>query len=93
MSYLNYISSYEDRGSNASDTPKIKELFGTVDSFVTWDMSFLWNMSEGVKIVLSGVNLLNSKPPLANVEQGYDGFTHDPKGRRLKLAVSYRFGG
>lgn len=93
VSYLNYISSYEDRGSNASDTAKIKELFGTVDSFFTWDMSFLWNMSEGVKIVLSGVNLLNSKPPLANVEQGYDGFTHDPKGRRLKLAVSYGFGG
>ena len=93
VSYLNYISSYEDRGSNASDTEKIKELFGIVDSFVTWDMSLLWNMSEGVKIVLSGVNLLNSKPPLANVEQGYDGFTHDPKGRRLKLAVSYGFGG
>ena len=93
VSYLNYISSYEDRGSTASDTQEIKERFGTIDSFLTWDMSFLWNVSKGVKIVLSGVNLLNSKPPLANVEQGYDGFVHDPKGRRLKLAVSYGFGG
>ena len=87
VSYLNYISPYYDRGSAAS------ELFGTIDASLTWDMTFLWNVSKGVKIVLSGVNLLNSKPPLANIEQGYDGFVHDPKGRRLKLAVSYGFGG
>ena len=93
VSYLNYISSYEDRGSTASDTKEIKELFGTIDASLTWDMTFLWNVSKGVKLVLSGVNLLDSKPPLANIEQGYDGFVHDPKGRRLKLAVSYGFGG
>ena len=92
VSYLNYISSYEDRGSQASDVAEIKEL-GTIDSFVTWDMSFLWNLSEGVKIALSGVNLLDAKPPLVNIEQGYDGFTHDPKGRQLKMAVTYGFGG
>ena len=92
VSYLNYISSYEDRGSEGSDVAEIKEL-GTIDSFVTWDMSFLLNLSEGVKIALSGVNLLDAKPPLVNIEQGYDGFTHDPKGRQLKMAVTYGFGG
>ena len=98
VSYLNYISSYEDRGS--MDNPgedkiddRVEELFGTIDSFVTWDMSFLLNLSEGVKIALSGVNLLDAKPPLVNIEQGYDGFTHDPKGRQLKMAVTYGFGG
>ena len=40
-----------------------------------------------------GMNLLDKMPPLVNIEQAYDGFTHDPKGRRLKLAVSYNFGG
>ena len=93
VSHLNYISSYEDRGSNSSDNEMIKDLFGTIDPFVTWDLSFLWNLSPGVSIALSGVNLLDSEPPLANVEQGYDGFTHDPKGRQLKLAVTYGFGG
>ena len=92
VSYLNYISSYEDRGSAGSDVAEIKEL-GTIDAFVTWDMSFMWTLSEGLKIALSGVNLLDTKPPLVNIEQGYDGFTHDPKGRQLKMAVTYGFGG
>ena len=92
VSYLNYISSYEDRGSAGSTVAEIKEL-GTIDAFVTWDMSFMWTLSEGLKIALSGVNLLDAKPPLVNIEQGYDGFTHDPKGRQLKMAVTYGFGG
>ena len=93
VSFLNYISSYEDRGSMNSGNDAIKEVFGTIDSFVTWDVSLLWDLSEGVHIALSGMNLLDTMPPLVNIEQAYDGFTHDPKGRRLKLAVSYKFGG
>ena len=93
VSFLNYISSYEDRGSMNSGNDAVKEVFGTIDSFVTWDVSFLWALSEGVNIALSGMNLLDTMPPLVNIEQAYDGFTHDPKGRRLKLAVSYKFGG
>ena len=93
VSFLNYISSYEDRGSMNSGNDAVKEVFGTIDSFVTWDVSLLWDLSEGVNIALSGMNLLDKMPPLVNIEQAYDGFTHDPKGRRLKLAVSYNFGG
>ena len=93
VSFLNYISSYEDRGSMNSGNDAVKEVFGTIDSFVTWDVSLLWDLSEGVNIALSGMNLLDTMPPLVNIEQAYDGFTHDPKGRRLKLAVSYKFGG
>ena len=93
VSFLNYISSYEDRGSMNSDNAAIKDEFGTIESFVTWDVSLLWDLSEGVNIVLSGMNLLDTMPPLVNIEQAYDGFTHDPKGRRVKLAVSYNFGG
>ena len=93
VSFLNYISSYEDRGSLNSGNAAVEEVFGTIDSFVTWDVSFLWDLSEGVNIALSGMNLLDTMPPLVNIEQAYDGFTHDPKGRRLKLALSYKFGG
>ena len=98
VSFLNYISSYEDRGSmdrKGEDKidDKIEEIFGTIDSFVTWDVSLLWDLSEGINIALSGMNLLDTMPPLVNIEQAYDGFTHDPKGRRVKLAVSYNFGG
>ncbi len=90
--YLNYISSYEDRGSMASDNSKIKSIFGTIESYVTWDMTFLWNMPNGLNVALSGMNLLDTMPPLVNIEQAYDGFTHDPKGRRIKLAVTYQLG-
>ena len=90
VSYLNYISSYEDRGSMASENAAIKDLFGTIDPFVTLDVSFLWSMSGGLNLVLSGMNLLDTRPPLVNIEQAYDGFTHDPKGRRVKLAVTYQ---
>ena len=92
VSYLNYISSYEDRGSMGSDNDNIRNLFGTIDSFVTWDVSFLWNVSRGVNIAFSGMNLLGTRPPLVNIEQAYDGFTHDPKERRLKLGLTYQFG-
>ncbi len=92
VSYLNYISSYEDRGSMGSDNATIKNMFGTIDSFVTWDVSFLWNVSRGVNIAFSGMNLLGTRPPLVNIEQAYDGFTHDPKERRLKLGLTYQFG-
>ena len=92
VSFLNYISSYEDRGSMASDNAAIKDLFGTIDPFVTLDVSFLWSLSQGVNMVLSGMNLLDTRPPLVNIEQAYDGFTHDPKGRRVKLAVTWQLG-
>ena len=89
VSYLNYISSYEDRGSKASSNPVIRDLFSTVDPFITWDVSFLWTLSKQINFALSGVNLFDTRPPMANVEQAYDGFTHTPKGRKLKLAVTY----
>ena len=90
VSYLNYISSYEDRGSKESSNQVIRDLFSTVDPFITWDVSFLWTLSKQINFALSGVNLLDTRPPMANVEQAYDGFTHTPKGRKLKLAVTYQ---
>ena len=52
VSFLNYISSYEDRGSmdrKGEDKidDKIEEIFGTIDSFVTWDVSLLWRLVRG----------------------------------------------
>ncbi len=37
-------------------------------------------------------NVLDADPPLVNWEQSYDAFTHSPKGRRIKLSVTYRPG-
>ena len=84
ISYLNYISSYEDTGSSVAPD---------IDSFLTCDVNFLWRVSSQFNIALSALNIADAEPPFADVELMYDGFTHDPKGRRVKLAVSYKFGG
>ena len=84
--YVSYISAYEDRGD--STTAPI------IDPFFMWDASFLWRFpGSGIDVTVYGLNLTGTIPPWANIEQAYDGFTHDPKGRRFKVALTYRFGG
>ncbi len=82
--FFNYISGLQDRGSS---------LRNTIDSFATWDMAFQWRFpGRGFDITLQGLNLLDAMPPFVDLEQGFDGLTHDPKGRRVKFGVTYRFG-
>ena len=84
-SYLSYISAYEDRGGGTT-VPRI-------DPFLSWDVSLLWRFpGRGMNLTLYAMNLTGRIPPWANVEQSYDGFTHDPKGRRIKMALTWRFG-
>ena len=84
--YVSYISAYKDRGANTTAP--------VIDPFLTWDISFLWRFpASGLDLTLYALNLTGAIPPWANVEQSYDGFTHDPKGRRLKMSLTYRFGG
>ena len=84
-SYVSYISAYKDRGTDTT-VPRI-------DPFHTWDTSFLWRFpASGIDLTLYGLNLTGILPPWVNVEQAYDGFTHDAKGRRFKVALTYRFG-
>jgi len=83
--YLNYISSYEDRGQNTT--------VPLIESYSTLDASCLWRLPQGVDLTLYALNLTGAIPPHANVEQAFDGFTHDPKERRLKAALTWRFGG
>ena len=83
--FLNYISGYGDRGSS---------LVPSIDPFVTWDMTFQWRFpASGVALTVYGLNLTGEMPPWVDIEQSYDGWTHDPKGRRLKLGLTYSFGG
>lgn len=84
--YVSYISSYED--------PATTTAAAVIDSFLTWDASFVWRFpASGMDLTLYALNLTGQRPPWANVEQAYDGFTHDPKGRRFKMAITWRFGG
>ena len=86
VNYINTISSYENEVFPDSE-------FAEIDAFVTWDASLLRRTSGKADIALSIINLLDAPPPLVNWEQSYDGYTHSPKGRRIKMSVTYRPGG
>ena len=60
--FYNYISGLEDRGSS---------LWSTLGSFATWDMNFQWRFPDrGFDVTLQGLNLLDTAPPFADLEQG-----------------------
>ena len=61
-----------------------------MDSFTTLDLTLQWRTPwPGLNLTLSALNLTDEAPPFANVEHAYDGMTHNPKGRRMKLALRY----
>ena len=82
--HVNHISSYEDV---VSPTDKRK-----IDSHTTLDVTFRWQLAErGLDLAASVLNVTDEDPPFANVEHGYDGLTHDGKGIRFKLGLTYSF--
>ena len=89
IGWANHISSYED--SNVAWTPP--ELL-PIDEWLTVDLTFLWRFPRlGFDLALSAINLTDEEPPLVFFEQAFDALTANPKGRRLKAVMSYRFGG
>ena len=89
IGWANHISSYED--SNVAWTPA--ELL-PIDEWLTFDLTFLWQFPGlGFDLALSAINLTDEDPPLVFFEQSFDALTANPKGRRLKAVMTYRFGG
>ena len=83
VNHLNVVSSYENEVF--ADTE-----FADIDRHATWDLSLLRRARGNFDVALAVINLLDSPPPLVNWEQSYDGQTHSPKGRRIKLSATYR---
>ncbi|MXZ45195.1 MAG: TonB-dependent receptor [Gammaproteobacteria bacterium] len=88
--YVNHISSYSDDASHDGYGGVPVSNF-EIEGFTTLDVTaqrFLEPL--GINIAFSILNLTDEAPPFANVEFAYDGMTHNPKGRRIKLSLSYR---
>jgi len=86
IGHLNYVSSYEDAYVYTAVTD--------IGEFFTADLTFLWRFPAfGFDIAVSALNLMDEDPPLVDFEQGFDALTHNIKGRRLKAALTWRFGG
>ena len=87
--YVNHVSSYTDDSAHDGYGGIPVSSF-TIDSFTTLDLTFQWRLpGRGLTVSLSALNLSDEDPPFANVEHAYDGMTHNPKGRRVKLALRY----
>ena len=79
-----YISGYRDRET----VPAYED----IASWLTFDANLQYRIpAAGMVVTLSGLNLAGAAPPLVNYELAFDGLTHNPKGRRIKLGVSRRF--
>ena len=88
--YVNHISSYTDDASHDGYGGQPVSDF-EVESFTTLDITAQWFLERfGLNVAFSILNLTDEPPPFANVEFAYDGMTHNPKGRRIKLSLNYR---
>ena len=85
VNYLNTVSGYTNEAFAGTQ-------YEHIDRFLTWDFSLLRRTSERFDMGLSALNVLDTDPPLVRWEASYDGFTHSPKGRRIKLSLTYRMG-
>ena len=85
VNYLNMVAAYTNEAFVDTE-------FENIDRFATWDLSMLKRSSERFDIGLHVMNVLDSDPPLVRWEASYDGFTHSPKGRRIKASLTYRMG-
>lgn len=88
--YVNHISSYTDDATHDGYGGIPVENF-EIEGFTTLDVTAQWFLERlGINVACSIFNLTDEAPPFANVEFAYDGMTHNPKGRRIKISLNYR---
>ena len=100
VNYINAVSGYtnerfvytEEQKRMDARKARLEELYSGIDPFFTWDLSLLKRSSERFDMGLHVMNVLDSDPPQVRWEASYDGFTHSPKGRRIKASLTYRMG-
>ncbi len=79
-----YISGYRDRTTTAE--------YENIDSWLIFDANLQYRVPDTqMLITFSVLNLTGTHPPLVNQELAFDALTHNPKGRRFKVGVSYEF--
>ena len=83
--YFNHVTSYRDR-ERVTGTR-----YAEIGAFSTLDLILLWQPpGRALSVTFSALNLTDEDPPLIGSDHFFDGMTHNPKRRRLKLALRYR---
>ena len=89
--YLNYVSAYDDDAAHDGYGGVPVSNF-EIESNATIDVNLQRAFTDlGLNLSLAVLNLTDQEPPFANTEHAYDGLTHNPKGRRIKLTARYAF--
>jgi outer membrane receptor protein involved in Fe transport len=87
--YVRYISEMD---VDASSTVYGVGGLTSVDQMVTADLHYTLNLNEDrTRLGLSFVNIFDEDAPWAPHEIGYDGSTHSPLGRVVKVSVTHAF--
>ena len=77
-----YTDSYTD-----DTVPNTK--LESIDSQVSHDLHYVNNMVDDFVLSLSVINVTDEDPPQTATDLNYDGYTHNPFGRMIKMGVTY----
>jgi iron complex outermembrane receptor protein len=95
---VNYLDGYTDQRGAAIFGPNTGALAGAsvttgkdIGSFTTLDLTYRIKLDTGTVIALSALNILDTDPPFARLDQNYDPFTASPLGLTVKLGISQDF--
>lgn len=95
---VNYLDGYTDQRGAAIFGPNNGALAGAsvttgkqIGSYTTFDATYRLKLGTGTIIAISALNILDTDPPFARLDQNYDPFTASPLGRTVKVGISQDF--
>ncbi len=95
---VNYLDGYTDQRGAAIFGPNPGALAGAsvttgknIASFTTLDATYRLRMKTGTTIAVSALNILDTDPPFARLDQNYDPFTASPLGFTAKISITQDF--
>jgi iron complex outermembrane receptor protein len=95
---LNHVGGYTDQRGADVFGPNNAALAGAsvtagkqIGSLTTVDLTWRWSLFDTTTVSLALVNLFDSDPPFARLDQNFDPFTASPLGFTARLGVSQAF--
>ena len=94
---VNYLDGYTDQRTSIF-LPNTGALAGAtvstgknIGSFTTFDATYRLQLKTGTTIAVSALNILDTDPPFARLDQNYDPFTASPLGFTAKISITQDF--
>ena len=93
---VNYLDGYTDQrtaifGPTAALAGASVTTGKNIGSFTTFDATYRLQLKTGTTIAISALNILDTDPPFARLDQNYDPFTASPLGFTAKISITQDF--